>query len=169
MAIGAMMKNKGRLLSLDIEEKKLQELRRRVARAGVDTSEAKIIDSAKVIKRLEGTADKVLLDVPCTGLGVVRRNPDKKWKLKPDDLERLIVIQAQILDEYSLMAKVGGTVVYATCSCLPSENRGQIDAFFDRLKSRPDAPKFELISDRNFDPGEDNYDGFYAAVLKRLS
>ncbi len=169
LAIGAMMKNKGRLLSLDIEEKKLQELRRRVARAGVDTCEAKIIDSAKVIKRLEGTADKVLLDVPCTGLGVVRRNPDKKWKLKPDDLERLIGIQAQILDEYSLMAKVGGTVVYATCSCLPSENRGQIDAFFDRRKSRPDAPKFELVSDRNFAPGEDNYDGFYAAVLKRLS
>lgn len=163
LAVGAMMKNKGRLLSLDIEERKLQELRRRVARAGVDTSEAKVIDSAKVIKRLEGTADKVLLDVPCTGLGVVRRNPDKKWKLKPDDLTRLIMIQAQILDEYSLMAKVGGTVVYATCSCLPSENRGQIDAFLKRMKN------FELVSDRNFAPGEDNYDGFYAAVLKRLS
>lgn len=171
LAIGAMMKNKGRLLSLDVEERKLQELRRRVARAGVDTSEAKMIDSAKVIKRLEGTADKVLLDVPCTGLGVVRRNPDKKWKLKPDDLERLRVLQAQILDEYSLMAKPGGVVVYATCSFLPSENRGQIDTFLnrqgERLKTDPTAPKFDLISDRNFAPGENNYDGFYAAVLKR--
>ena len=154
---------------MNFEEKKLQELRRRVARAGVDTSEAKVIDSAKVIKRLEGTADRVLLDVPCTGLGVVRRNPDKKWKLKPDDLARLIVIQAQILDEYSVMAKVGGTIVYATCSCLPSENRVQIDAFFERQKSRSDGPKFELVLDRNFAPGEDNYDGFYAAVLRRLS
>ncbi len=172
LAIGAMMKNKGRLLSLDIEERKLQELRRRVARAGVDTSEAKVIDSAKVIKRFDGTADKVLLDVPCTGLGVVRRNPDKKWKLKPDDLERLIVIQAQILDEYSPMAKVGGTVVYATCSFLPSENRAQVDAFLvrqtKRLAEKSDGPEFEFVSDRNFSPGEDNYDGFYAAVLKRV-
>ncbi len=173
LAIGAMMKNKGRLLSLDVEERKLQELRRRVARAGVDTSEAKIIDSAKVIKRLEKSADKVLLDVPCTGLGVLRRNPDKKWKMQLDDLARLQAIQAQILDEYTLMVKPGGTVVYATCSFLPSENRQQVDAFLARNKAaitkEPTTPKFELLSDRNFWPGEDNYDGFYTAVLKRLT
>lgn len=173
LAIGAMMKNKGRLLSLDVEEKKLQELRRRVARAGVDTNEAKIIDSLKVIKRLEASADKVLLDVPCTGLGVLRRNPDKKWKLTADDLERLRIIQAEILDDYTLMAKVGGTVVYATCSYLKSENRDQIDAFLERnrasVAANPKAAKFELISDRNFWPGEDGYDGFYTAVLKRTT
>ncbi|CAN5686300.1 hypothetical protein BH10BDE1_BH10BDE1_00760 [soil metagenome] len=173
LAIGAMMKNKGRLLSLDIDERKLQELRRRVARAGVDTSEAKVIDSLKVIKRLEKSADKVLLDVPCTGLGVLRRNPDKKWKMQLADLERLQTIQAEILDEYTLMAKVGGTVVYATCSILPSENRAQIDAFLQRNKARiekdPGFAKFELVSDRNFGIGEDNYDGFYTAVLKRLT
>jgi 16S rRNA (cytosine967-C5)-methyltransferase len=173
LAIGAMMKNKGRLLSLDVEERKLQELRRRVARAGVDTSEAKLIDSLKVIKRLEKSADKVLLDVPCTGLGVLRRNPDKKWKFAMEDLERLRVIQAEILDDYTLMAKVGGTVVYATCSCLPSENRGQIDAFLRRNKARiekdPGFAKFELLSDRTFWPGEDSYDGFYTAVLRRLT
>ncbi|MDX9730402.1 MAG: RsmB/NOP family class I SAM-dependent RNA methyltransferase [Bdellovibrionales bacterium] len=162
LAIGAMMKNKGRLLSLDVEERKLQELRRRVARAGIDTSEAKLIDSAKVIKRLENSADKVLLDVPCTGLGVLRRNPDKKWKLKPEELERLRELQARILDEYSLMAKPGGIVVYATCSFLPSENRKQIDAFLKR-----GAGKFKLLSDRTFWPGEDSYDGFYAAILQR--
>lgn len=173
LAIGAMMKNKGRLVSLDVEERKLQELRRRVARAGVDTSEAKLIDSAKVIKRLEKSADKVLLDVPCTGIGVVRRNPDKKWKLAPGDLERLHVIQAEILDDYTLMVKPGGTVVYATCSFLPSENRQQIDAFLARNKAKVAADaataKFELVSDRTFWPGEDNYDGFYTAVLKRLT
>lgn len=163
LAIGAMMKNKGRLLSLDVDEKKLQELRRRVARAGIDTSEAKLIESAKTIKRLEGTADRVLLDVPCSGIGVLRRNPDKKWKLQPEELERLRGLQAQILREYSTMAKVGGVVVYATCSSLPSENNRQVEAFL------ADSPQFELVSERHFWPNEDSYDGFYAAVLKRLS
>lgn len=169
LAIGATMKNKGRLLSLDVEDKKLQALRKRVARAGVDTCEARLIDSAKVIKRLEGTADKVLLDVPCSGLGVLRRNPDTKWKLKPEELTRLRELQARILDDYTLMAKVGGRVVYATCSCLPSENQNQIQAFLERTRDAKGAPKFELVTDRTFWPGEDGYDGFYAAVLKRLS
>ena len=169
LAIGATMKNKGRLLSLDVQEKKLQELRKRVARAGIDTCEAKLIDSAKVIKRLENTADKVLLDVPCSGLGVLRRNPDTKWKLKFEELKRLRELQAQILDDYTSMAKVGGRVVYATCSCLPSENQDQIKGFLERSRDASGKAKFELVSERTFWPGEDGYDGFYAAVLKRLS
>ncbi|MDZ4084729.1 MAG: RsmB/NOP family class I SAM-dependent RNA methyltransferase [Bdellovibrionales bacterium] len=170
LAIGAMMKNKGRLIALDIHEIKLQELRRRVARSGIDTSEARLIDSAKVIKRLENSADRVLLDVPCSGTGVFRRNPDAKWKLKPEDIERLLVLQAQILDEYTSMVKPGGVVVYATCSCLPSENRKQVDAFLKRRQTlkASGAAQFELVRDRDFAPGNNRYDGFYAAVLKRI-
>lgn len=170
LAIGAMMKNKGRLIALDIHEIKLQELRRRVARSGIDTSEARLIDSAKVIKRLENSADRVLLDVPCSGTGVFRRNPDAKWKLKPEDIERLLILQAQILDEYTSMVKPGGVVVYATCSCLPSENRKQVDAFLKRRQAfkAPGAPQFELVRDRDFAPGNNRYDGFYAAILKRI-
>lgn len=169
LAIGAKMKNKGRLLSLDVEDRKLQALRKRVARAGIDTCETKLIDSLKVIKRLEATADKVLLDVPCSGLGVLRRNPDTKWKLKPEELTRLRELQARILDDYTAMAKVGGRIVYATCSCLPSENQDQVHAFLERSRDENGQARYELLTDRTFWPGEDGYDGFYAAVLKRRS
>ncbi len=159
LAIAANMKNKGKLIALDIHENKIAELRRRVARAGVDTVEARLIESGKTIKRLENSADRVLLDVPCSGSGVLRRNPDAKWKLQPEDLERVRALQAEILDEYSSMVKPGGTLVYATCSILPSENDDQVRKFLAR------NARFTLKEERHFDPGQNGYDGFYAAVL----
>ena len=170
LAIGAMMKNKGKLIALDVHEGKLQELKKRIARSGIDTCEARLIDSQKVIKRLEGTADRVLLDVPCSGMGVLRRNPDAKWKLGPEEIERLRELQARILDEYTLMVKPGGLVLYATCSILPSENHQQIEKFLKRRAAdkTPGAARFELVRDREFLPGVNRYDGFYAALLKRL-
>lgn len=171
LALGAMMKNKGKLIALDVHEGKLQELKKRIARSGVDTCEARLIDSQKVIKRLEGTADRVLLDVPCSGMGVLRRNPDAKWKLGVEEIHRLRELQARILDEYTLMVKPGGVVVYATCSILPSENHQQIEKFLKRRAAdkTPGAARFELVRDREFLPGVNRYDGFYAALLKRLN
>lgn len=170
LAIGAMMKNKGKLIALDVHEGKLQELKKRVARSGIDTCEVRLIDSQKVIKRLEGTADRVLLDVPCSGMGVLRRNPDAKWKLAPEEIENLRELQARILDEYAPMVKPGGILLYATCSILPSENHQQIEKFLRRRANdkSPGAAKFELLRDREFLPGVNRYDGFYAAVMRRL-
>lgn len=164
LSAAAVMKNKGKIIALDTVENKLTELKRRAARAGVDIVEAKLIDSNKVIKRLENSADRVLLDVPCSGLGVLRRNPDTKWKLQAEELSRLNNLQAEILAAYSRMVKPGGKLVYATCSILPSENERQIHRF---LADNPEG--WELVLEKKFPPGLNGYDGFYAAVLNRQS
>ena len=160
--LAALMGNKGKILAFDIHQRKLDELKRRAARAGADTIEARLIE-AKTIKRMAKSADRVLLDVPCSGLGVLRRNPDAKWKLQPEELARLRALQAEILSSYSEMTKVGGRLVYATCSFLPSENEKQVEAF---LAARPGEWKL-LEEMRNF-PGEGGFDGFYAAVMERV-
>ncbi len=160
--LAALMKNKGKIISMDVSERKLQSLRERCTRAGVDIAEVRVIDSMKTIKRLEKTADRVLLDVPCTGLGVLRRNPDKKWKIQPEEIERLHLLQAEILAGYSQMTKVGGTLVYATCSCLPSENEKQVARFLAES-----GTAWELVAEKKFSPGHNGYDGFYAAALVR--
>jgi 16S rRNA (cytosine967-C5)-methyltransferase len=160
--LAAQMKNKGKIIAMDVSERKLQSLRVRCTRAGVDIAEVRVIESMKSIKRLEKTADRVLLDVPCTGLGVLRRNPDKKWKITPEEIDRLHLLQAEILENYSAMVKPGGRLVYATCSCLPSENEKQIETF---LQAHPDT--WELLTEKKFQPGENGYDGFYAAALVR--
>jgi len=85
-----------------------------------------------VIKRLEGTADRVLLDVPCSGLGVLRRNPDSKWKLSRERISELEKLQAEILDSYSRMLKPGGAMVYSTCSIARAENQDAVASFLKR-------------------------------------
>ena len=127
--LACLMKNKGKIIALDIYDRKLDELRTRAKRNGVDIIETRLIENTKVIKRLEKAADRVLLDVPCSGLGVLRRNPDKKWKVNGADIDRLTELQWQILTGYSDMTKPGGYLVYATCSLLPSENERQVQRF----------------------------------------
>ncbi len=162
--IASLMKNKGKIIAMDIEDFKLTEMKRRLRRAGVDIAETKLIDSTKVIKRLEGTADRVLLDVPCSGLGVLRRNPDTKWKITVDRLEELREIQKEILKDYSKMVKKGGYLIYATCSLLPSENREQVDWFLEQ-----NPGQWELEEDLKLFPNKDRFDGFYVSRMKRLS
>ncbi len=159
--IANLMQNKGKILALDIEQDKLDELKRRSRRNGVSIIEAKLIDSKKVIKRLEASADLVLLDVPCSGLGVIRRNPDSKWKLKPERIEELLKIQAEILSFYSTMVKPGGTLVYATCSILPSENNRQVTRFLST------NPGFVIEEEISVSPAESGFDGFYMARMIR--
>lgn len=158
--IASLMKNKGRIIALDVDQWKLDELQKRARRAGISNLETRLIDSSKVIKRLEGTADCLLLDVPCSGLGVLKRNPDAKWKLSPQFVEDVKALQQKIIGDYSIMLKTGGRMVYATCSIFPSENEQQVGNF---LASHPD---FSLIDDRHACPSE-GFDGFYMAALKR--
>lgn len=160
--LAAMMANKGKIISMDIHEWKLKELKSRASRGGVDIIETRLIEGTKTIKRLEGSFDKVLLDVPCSGMGVIRRNPDAKWKLRPEEFARLEVLQAQILQDYSTMAKKnGGRMVYATCSIFPSENQFQIQKF---LSNNSD---WILVEEKVILPAEQGFDGFYAALLQR--
>jgi 16S rRNA (cytosine967-C5)-methyltransferase len=119
-----------------------------------------LIDSSKVIKRLENSVDRLLLDVPCSGLGVVKRNPDAKWKLSLDFINEVKVLQQKILNDYSVMVKKDGLMVYSTCSILPSENHAQVKKFL------ANNDKFEFVKEATILPSE-GYDGFYMALMKR--
>ncbi len=162
--LAALMKNKGRIIALDVKEKKLQELKKRAARAEIKIIETRTIDSSKIIKRLKNTADRLLLDVPCSGLGVLRRNPDSKWKLTPEEIERVKIIQRELLINFSDITKTGGKMVYATCSILPSEGEEQIRWF---LKQSED--KWKFIGEKRYLPELYHADGFYMALLERIN
>lgn len=159
--LAALMKNKGRLLAMDVEQWKLTELSKRARRAGVTNLEAKLIDSSKVIKRLANSVDRLLLDVPCSGSGVLKRNPDAKWKLDQTFLDEVKVLQEKIITDYSNMLKPGGLMVYATCSIFQSENEKQVAKFLHQNKT------FELIGEKRIWPSE-GFDGFYMALIKRV-
>ena len=160
--LSALMQNKGRIISMDVTQWKLDELKKRARRATASNIEPRLIEGSKTIKRLENTADRLLLDVPCSGLGVIKRNPDAKWKLDLGFIERTKELQQKILSEYSLMTKKGGQLVYSTCSILPSENREQVNKFL------ADNKNFELIKDKSILPSQ-GFDGFYMALMKRVS
>ena len=159
--ISSLMQNKGQIIALDKEEYKLNELKKRAIRAGATNIVVKPIENSKTIKRLYDSADRLLLDVPCSGLGVLRRNPDAKWKLKPEFIENIKVIQQEIIQNYSKMLKNGGIMVYATCSIMPTENNLQVQKF---LSNNLD---FKLLSEIKTSPQVDNMDGFYMATLKK--
>lgn len=157
--LAALMNNKGRIQAMDVDERKLHELQKRATQQGVDIIECQAI-SETALQSLEGWADRLLLDVPCSGTGVIKRKPDTKWKLKPEYLDNILSTQSEILDTYSSMLRAGGLMVYATCSILPSENEKQVDSF---LQSRPE---FELIEQERILPRQGS-DGYFAALIKK--
>ena len=161
--LAALMENKGQLIAMDIYANKLKELQRRAKRAGAFNIEPRHISSTKVIKKLHEKADRVLIDAPCSGLGVLRRNPDAKWKLQESFLEKITQTQRYILQDYSKMVKDGGKMVYATCSILPQENSQQVAHF---LKSEAGA-NFTLTREQKVYASKSGFDGFYIALLEK--
>ncbi len=163
--LAALMKNEGEILAVDISAKKLEELEFRAKRAGCTI--IKIMEAERLNRnfqsRLNSFADRILVDVPCSGLGVLRRKPDAKWSLTAKFISELKTTQAEILDEYAPMLKPGGIMVYSTCSILPSENELQIKAFLKRNEG-----KFELETEERISPSKSGFDGFYMAKLKKL-
>lgn len=160
--LGVEMQNKGRIIALDIHDWKLKTLKRRAKRNKLDIIETRLIGSKKVIKRLKDSADRVLLDVPCSGLGVLKRNPDTKWKLTPSIFENVVLSQKQLIQNYSVMVKPGGRLVYSTCSIFPTENEKQIDRFIISM-----GGQFELLEQRNVSPFIHGFDGFFMASMLR--
>ncbi|NOR28262.1 MAG: methyltransferase domain-containing protein [Lutibacter sp.] len=161
--LAALMENKGQLIATDIYESKLKKLKKRTRRAGVHNVTTKPLDTSKVMKKMKGTADRVLIDAPCSGIGVLRRNPDSKWKLQPEFVDNIKKTQAEILDNYSKLVKVGGKLVYATCSVLPSENENQVQLF---LKNHPE---FQFVKEKKVSVHKSGFDGFYMALLEKVS
>lgn len=157
--LAALMKNKGTLLASDISPKKLEQLKLRARRAGVSNLRIQLVESSKDIKKHYQAFDAVLIDAPCSGSGVLRRNPDSKWKLTEKNFSELLETQKNVLEDYSKWVKPGGRLVYATCSLLSEENQKQVEAF---LKAHPE---FELKDSFHRRPDWEDEDGFYAALL----
>ncbi len=161
--LAALMQNKGKIVAMDIQDWKLKDLKQRAARAGVTILETQLIDSPKTIQRLENNFDRVLIDSPCSGLGVLRRNPDTKWKLNLEKIKSVCDLQKDILSKYSALCKSGGIMVYATCSILKCENEEQVKWFLISTAGK----KWTLLSEHRIWPHIHGFDGFYAAVLKK--
>ena len=159
--LSALSKNKGQILAMDIYKHKLIQLKKRAKRNSAFNIETKLIENNKSIKRLKGKIDRLLIDAPCSGLGVLKRNPDSKWKLQPDFLNKIKDTQLKILKQYSKLIKENGKIVYATCSILPSENEHQINSF---LKSE-EGQDFKLEEEKKISPLSSGFDGFYMARL----
>ena len=182
LALGAMMRNTGRLYAFDVAEHRLDKLRPRLARSGLSNVYPVVISHERDdrVQRLAGKLDRVLVDAPCTGTGTLRRNPDLKWRLQEADVLKLAAQQASILKAAATLLKPGGRLVYATCSLLPAENRHIVEQF---LQERPDfalqdAAEALMHQQVNVDGGTGNpmlelfphrhgTDGFFAAVMQR--
>ena len=161
--LASLMENKGQIIAMDIYESKLKKLKIRARRNGVHNIELKVIDSTKPIKKLYGKADRLLIDAPCSGLGVLRRNPDAKWKLQPEFIENIKKVQSEVLEKYSKMVKPGGKMVYATCSVLPSENQDQVEKFLTSEAGKD----FKFVKDKKILAHKSGFDGFYMAQLEK--
>jgi 16S rRNA (cytosine967-C5)-methyltransferase len=159
--IAALMNNRGSIRAMDINDHKLEEVKLRAKRNGVRIVSEKNID-LEYIPSLKESADRLLLDVPCSGTGVLRRKPDAKWHLTAEFITKVTQTQLMILDEYSVMVKKNGVMVYSTCSILPTENERQVKAFLARHKDQ-----FELLEEIKVSPADSGFDGFYAAKLLR--
>ena len=179
LAIGAIMRNTGRLYAFDVSEKRLTKLKPRLARSGLSNVHPVVIAHERdaKVKRLAGKIDRVLVDAPCSGMGTLRRNPDVKWRQQPEDIAELTQKQAAILDGAARLVKFGGRLVYATCSLLDEENEGIVQGF---LASHPDfelVPMHKVLHEQRIPlemgdylkmlPHKHGTDGFFAAVLER--
>ena len=144
LAIGATMRNTGRLYAFDTSAHRLDALKPRLARSGLSNVHPAAIahERDERIKRLAGKIDRVLVDAPCSGLGTLRRNPDLKWRQSPKSVEELTAKQTAILQSAARLVKSGGRLVYATCSVLPEENEAIAEAF---SAANPDFEPQEAI------------------------
>jgi len=182
LLLGALMRSTGRLYAFDVADKRLAKLKPRLARSGLSNVHPIAIahENDTHVKRLAGKCDRVLVDAPCSGLGTLRRNPDLKWRQSPQSVAELTVKQASILAAASKLLKPGGRLVYATCSLLPEENEGIVDAFlaahpqFARVSAKSVLAAQGIAVDLSGDdlhllPHVHGTDGFYAAVLERAA
>lgn len=179
LALGAIMRNTGRLYAFDIADKRLAKLKPRLARSGLSNVHPVLIahENDAKIKRLAGKIDRVLVDAPCTGLGTLRRNPDVKWRIRPESITELNVKQLSILNGAARLVKSGGRLVYATCSILEEENESIVMQFLAANDTFSLVPMKEVLEEQRIPlemgdylkllPHRHQTDGFFAAVLER--
>jgi 16S rRNA (cytosine967-C5)-methyltransferase len=174
LALAGAMMGQGRLIACDVDRARLSRLTPRAERAGASFIEARLLDGnreARGLADLQGQADVVLIDAPCSGTGTWRRNPEARWRLTPTRLERLCAMQAHVLDFGAPLVKPGGRLVYAVCSLLEEEGPAQVEKF---LAANPGWEPLDLLAagrlygpGRRLTPAYDGTDGFFIAVLGR--
>ena len=181
LAIGALMKNTGRLYAFDVSEKRLANLGKRLKRSGLSNLHAQVISSETdpKLKRLNGKFDRVLVDAPCSGFGTLRRNPDLKWRFEAQDIVELNVKQTAILARAAKLTKAGGRLIYATCSLLQDENEAIAEAFLSANSDFTLVPANEVLAQQQIKVDTGKYlkllphlhgtDGFFAAVFEKTN
>lgn len=172
--LAALMQDRGRVVAADIYPKKLARIEENAARLGIKSIEALCCDAREIGQRYQGQADRLLLDVPCSGLGVLRRRPDARWRKKKEEIRDLPALQQEIFRGAAAAVKPGGVLVYSTCTIHPAENEAVVEGFLS------DHPAFSLemtghflpLKKRDvpmvqFYPQRDGIDGFFIARLRR--
>ncbi|MES2537351.1 MAG: RsmB/NOP family class I SAM-dependent RNA methyltransferase [Pseudomonadota bacterium] len=179
LALGATMRNTGRLYAFDVSEKRLAKLKPRLARSGLSNVHPVQIahENDAKIKRLSGKIDRVLVDAPCSGLGTLRRNPDVKWRQSPASIVELNAKHTAILSSAARLVKPGGRLVYATCSILDEENEAVVAQFIAAHEDFALVPMSDVLAEQKIElemqdflklaPHLHQTDGFFAAVLER--
>jgi 16S rRNA (cytosine967-C5)-methyltransferase len=175
LALAAAMQGKGRLIAADTNRNRLDQLSPRAARAGADFIEAILLDPGKELEKLsdlKGQCDIVLVDAPCSGTGTWRRNPETRWRLTPARLKRVVEDQAKLLRIASEMVAPGGKLVYAVCSVLDAEGKGQMDGFLEQqagwqMEAMTVPAGRAHGSGLLLTPAHDGTDGFFFAVVRK--
>jgi 16S rRNA (cytosine967-C5)-methyltransferase len=173
--LAAILKNKGQIVATDRDSEKISELKKETVRMGITNTATQMADlSISLPDSLKERFDHVLVDAPCSGTGTLRRNPEIKWRICPEDLHNYTAVQKLILGNAALAVKKGGHLIYSTCSLLPEENECIIDDFIKSnehfsLCKPPSLIKPQLLDNRNFYhtyPQANNMDGFFGVILK---
>jgi 16S rRNA (cytosine967-C5)-methyltransferase len=179
LALGATMRNTGRLYAFDVSEKRLAKLKPRMARSGLSNIHPVLIahENDGKVKRLAGKIDRVLVDAPCSGLGTLRRNPDVKWRQTPEAIVEMNAKQIAILSSAARLVKSGGRLVYGTCSLLDEENEAIAVQFLASHEDFSLVPMKDVLAEQKIDLEMQDYlkllphlhhtDGFFAAVFVR--
>ena len=172
--MAALMKNEGRILAGDIYEHKLVRIAENAERLGIDIIETKLLDAREIGGLYAKQADRVLVDAPCSGLGVLRRKPDARWKKTPELLQELPGLQLAILKSAAAAVKPGGILVYSTCTIAREENAAVVEAFLAAQQDfvLEDTGEFLPLQKRaeklvQLYPQRDGTDGFFIARMKR--
>lgn len=174
--LAELMHNKGKIIAWDIYEERLKQVNQNAKRLGIDIIQTEVHDATKLKEEYVEKFDKILIDVPCLGLGVIRRKPDIKWNRQEDDIKEISDIQFNILKTCSKYLKRNGTLVYSTCSMLKEENDAIIEKFikeenFETVNIEEQIPnEFSKITTKDmvqFLPSQ-KHDGFFITMLKKI-
>ncbi|MDI6799218.1 MAG: 16S rRNA (cytosine(967)-C(5))-methyltransferase RsmB [Actinomycetota bacterium] len=171
--LAEMMGDNGHILALDLNEKRLENLKGVLLRLSLKSVETRVMDATKAASLLKAKFDRVLLDAPCSGLGVLARRPDARWQREPQDIKRLAKLQFDLLVQASKLAKRGSRIVYSVCTISKAETGDLISKFLQRnpdfyledLSKRPDTKIFAGDKTVQFLPHKHDLDGMFIASL----